>query len=121
MLKFDLLLLLLLTLQLDGDWSKIISCIIGFLAGMSLFIASELKQNTLTGTKILIRLLSAFGACFFGVTFQQWKYPEWNTSIVIAGCTFLSESVVSIVSVGFLKYIKNISGVQSEQKNDPNV
>lgn len=120
MIKIDLLLLLILSMQLEGDWSKIVSCVIGFFAGMSLFVAGELKAKTLTPRNVLIRLLMAFGVCFAGVMTQDTFFPKWNTAIVIAACTFFSESIVSIVSVGFIKYLKNISGVQNEQKDDLN-
>lgn len=120
MLKFDLLLLLLLTLQLDGDWSKIISCVLGFFAGMCLFVSGELKNNTLTPRSVLIRVLSAFGVSFLGVMGKDYAFPTWNTAIVVALCTFFSESIIAIGTVGFIKYIKNISGVRNEHKDDAN-
>lgn len=111
------MLLFALSLYVDGDWSKLVSCILGFFAGMSLFIAGEMKEGTLTWNKIKIRLFSAFGVVFIGVICQDIFFKDWNTAIVVAVCTFFSESIVTIGSKGFMNYIRTISGTQTQDKD----
>lgn len=121
MLKLDIMLIFFLSLFAEADLSKIISCILGFFAGMCLFLAGELRNKTLTLRSFLIRLLSAIGVVFVGVIGQDSFFPTWNTAIVVAACTFFSETIITIGTVGFIKYIKRIAGVQDEPKNDINV
>ena len=121
MLKFDVMLIFFLSVFAEADLSKIVSCVLGFFAGMCLFLAGELKNKTLTLRTFFIRLLSAVGIVFIGVIGQDAFFPNWNTAIVVAACTFFSETIITIGTVGFIKYVKRIAGVQDEHKNDINV
>lgn len=114
MLKFDLFLIFALTLQLEQDWSKPVSYIMAFLAGISISTAYELKKNRLSRRTFLIRILQVFGLAV--ITFYVWKYYTIKTDYVFAifVCSLFSDTIVSvgykIGEMGITGYLKYLAG-----------
>lgn len=97
MLKFDIIVLLMLTLVYDGELPRYVSIILAFLAGISIKTGSDLYKRTFTARKFFIRLFFIFGlsvAVMFA--YQEWKF---KVSIVwpIMVITLFSELLVVLI------------------------
>lgn len=121
MLKFDALLILYLTLQLESDWSKPLSYMMAFLAGISISTAYELRKNRLSKRSFIIRLLQVFGLSV--ITFFVWQKYTIKTDYVFAifVCSLFSDTIVSVGykvgEMGIAGYLKHLAGNIPQDKD----
>lgn len=121
MLKIDLFILFALSLLVESEWSKLISCVLAFIAPLSLYMAGELKKNKLTGRALLIRVMTAFGVTVGGLLFKDIVFKDPNVPLIIFGCTFLCETIAVVArQVGdkaVTTFINNAAGTSQDKKD----